>query len=92
MTRERSKAEASYVVGLNVADRLGFERGARGEPYEPCPYSREDFAHCFFEGWQRGCRWRASKTSVPSKDFERLRGKKNKKRWGRAVRGGFGGL
>ena len=40
---------------MNVADRLGFERGARGEPYEPCPYSREDFAHCFFEGWQRGC-------------------------------------
>ena len=79
MTRERSKAD--------VADRLGFERGARGEPYEPCPYSREDFAHCFFEGWQRGCRWRASKTSVPSKDFERLRSKKN-----RAVRGGFKGM
>ena len=87
--RERTKAEASYVVGLNTADRLGFERGSRGEAFEPCPYKRADFVHCFFEGWQRGCRWRASKTSIPSKDFERLRAKN---RWNRAARGGFGAM
>ena len=90
MIRERSKAEQSYVVGLDEADRLGFERGSRGEPHDPCPYKRGDYAKCYFDGWQRGCRWRASKTSVPSKDFDRLRGKKNKQRWNRAARGGFG--
>lgn len=81
-----------HDVGLHEADRAGFERGSRGEKYEPCPYKREDYAHAFFDGWQRGCRWRASKTGVPSKDFDKLRSKKNKKRWKRATRGGFGGM
>ena len=84
MIHERTKSEASYVVGLNTADRLGFERGSRGEPYDPCPYTREDFAHCFFEGWQRGVQWRHEHMART--------GLNKKKRWDRAVRGGFKGM
>lgn len=59
-------ARRSYMVGMNTADRRGFEAGNEGHSFEPNPYKREDYAQSYFQGWQRGANYRISK----------LRGKK----------------
>jgi len=64
-----SVARRSYMVGLNRADRIGFERGSKGEPHDPNPYKRPDYAQCYEQGWRRGSNWRIS----------RLRGKAKSK-------------
>lgn len=52
-----SKARRSYMVGMNTADRLGFEAGSKGEPPSHS-YKRPDYAQSYQQGWRRGSNWR----------------------------------
>jgi hypothetical protein len=44
----------AYRSGIRTAERIGLERGSRGDALEPCYYRKADYIGAYERGWRTG--------------------------------------